>query len=293
MSSHLLTFPAMHPGESLYSIVSRYHVLIGHRIHITTIRELYERPFDLRLLFALPCKVNCFRSWLPGRLGITPEMITTRHTAWNYASLAPQFDSAVLERLASVKSSRGPGKRKALMKCLLDATITIRFCPQCANEEKQKYRESYWHTLHTLKGIRYCPVYRKPLQEIMTSDTSSLNRFITAEELMQGQCDNYREIASDNTSSEKEHLRLAELVNQILTADDAKIAELRKWLKKAENQKTGSILETIRNFGGDDFFRSIWTSDELMVRSELIEQNGIRALEPLEAAMFLYQNRCL
>ena len=50
---------------------------------------------------------------------------------------------------------------------------------------------------------------------------------------------------------------------------------------------------TIRNFGGDDFFRSIWTSDELMVRSELIEQNGIRALEPLEAAMFLYQNRCL
>ena len=110
---------------------------------------------------------------------------------------------------------------------------------------------------------------------------------------MQGQCDNYREITSDNTSSEKEHLRLAELVNQILTADDAKIAELRKWLKKAENQKTGSILETIRNFGGDDFFRSIWTSDELMVRSELIEQNGIRALEPLEAAMFLYQSRCL
>mgnify|MGYP002626151936 CR=1 FL=1 len=244
----------------------------------------------MRLLFALPCKVNRFRSWLPGRLGITPEMITIQHTAWNYASLTPEFDSNVLERLASVKSSRGRGKTRALMKCLLDKTITMRFCQQCAKEEKQKYGEPYWHTLHMLKGIRYCPVHREHLQTIMTSNASSLNRFITAEDVIQDQCDNHHlEIASDNRSLAEQQLKLAESVNQILKADDVTIAKLCKRLKGTD-QDTGSILETIHNFGGDDFFRSIWTPDEFMVRSRQIEQNGIKALEPLEAVMFLCQS---
>ncbi len=294
MSGRLLTFPRLYPGESLYSIISRYHSIIGHRIYITTTRELFENPFDLRLLFALPYKVNHFYKWLPASIGITPDVVTRNHTAWNYASLAYNFDGGVLEKLNSVKHRKGRGKRKALMKCLLTEEITLKYCSVCASDEVKKYGEPYWHVLHLLKGILLCPLHKTFLRKI-TLNSSTLNRYLTAEEIISAEGETQNEEYEEMTDPQfaDAHQRLAYTVLMVLNMNDIQKTSVIQYLKKAEKTTSSELLKMIHNFSGDSFFRSIWSSDELEERTRQISLLGVKAMEPLEIAILLSQNKVL
>lgn len=36
----------------------------------------------------------------------------------------------------------------------------IRFCPECAKEDREKYGETFWHRAHQIQRIRVCPKHR-------------------------------------------------------------------------------------------------------------------------------------
>jgi hypothetical protein len=42
---------------------------------------------------------------------------------------------------------------------------TLRFCPQCAAEERERLGEAYWHHLHQLSGLEICPEHEVWLEK--------------------------------------------------------------------------------------------------------------------------------
>ena len=39
----------------------------------------------------------------------------------------------------------------------------LRFCPSCIKEDTLTYGESYWHRLHQVPGVIFCPVHNEIL----------------------------------------------------------------------------------------------------------------------------------
>ncbi len=177
------------------------------------------------------------------------------------------------------------------MTCLLDDRITLRLCPLCAKEELEKDNEPYWHVLHLLKGIEFCPKHQIPLRTIRESSASSLNRYITAKDLLSEQPELLNPVPENEETIRfaEQYLRLADAVGKILDADEVRTAVLRKWLKKAESLKTSRIINAVRNFGGEDFLKTVLAPQELSAHEEQIRRHGIMALEPMELAMLLSQ----
>ena len=40
----------------------------------------------------------------------------------------------------------------------------FRFCPDCLKEDLEKHGETYWHRLHQIQGVIFCPVHKVALQ---------------------------------------------------------------------------------------------------------------------------------
>ena len=48
---------------------------------------------------------------------------------------------------------------------LLNESRFIRYCPECAKEDREKYGETYWHREHQIQKIRVCPKHRCFLED--------------------------------------------------------------------------------------------------------------------------------
>ena len=150
-------FPEIYPDELLYSQLARYHSRSGYARLVFTIADIYNNE---KLVHP---NVDFVNRYTPDAMQwITKyepwEVIAEQHTMYPaYIRFLPK-----LRRLDAVKGILScEGNWKNLM-CipLLNESRYIRYCPECAKADREKYGETYWHREHQIPRIRVCPKHR-------------------------------------------------------------------------------------------------------------------------------------
>lgn len=78
--------------------------------------------------------------------------------------LLPYYASVIEEELDWSDGLRAAIKVGCVRKRVSDPP-RLRYCMECAEEDKKRYGEEYWHRVHQLPGVVICPDHEIPLTE--------------------------------------------------------------------------------------------------------------------------------
>ena len=155
-------FPQPYPGESLYSVLCRYHVRSGNATAVKTIRQLFGRIVSLSSSLLLPTMLNCLDSWYMGGSGTDTETLLHEHTAFSLYTLKPPAPYEYYYPPDSTKPAFTvpTGRKKIQQRIIQHPSQQLRYCPVCAREQRIIYGEAYWQILPQLDGVEYCPTHK-------------------------------------------------------------------------------------------------------------------------------------
>ena len=156
----LTYFPTPYPGEWWYSVLCRYHVRSGHSKYATTINELYGgRPMvHGRLIPGGDC-ATILSNLPPGVLSI--DDVLANHTLLPYYTRF--FEANKKQQVWEVlRAGRGSGITSVRTQ-MPDGTEGLKYCPICYLLDTEKYGEPFWHRVHQIPLLGYCPMHKIPL----------------------------------------------------------------------------------------------------------------------------------
>ena len=156
-------FPELYSDELLYSWFARYYVKAGYLTLTDALEDLYihrytkpdieflnelkpdvvemmEKQYDMEYLIREHTMFSSYGRFLPKeRKKQAYEALLAMHGNFN-------------NLLAIPKNQRGTGRY-------------LRYCPLCAEEDRKRYGEAYWHRQHQIQGLRICGKHRCYLVE--------------------------------------------------------------------------------------------------------------------------------
>ncbi len=157
-------FPTLYPGELLYSGIARYQIRSGNLSPKANIEELFNSR-NITATADLPCGLDNLVQNLPTYSSVTADSLIQNHTLYPFYApfLPPKRAKQVNE---SMKSAKG-GNIHTTAGVMASSIFTpqyFRFCPDCLKEDLEKHGETYWHRLHQIQGVVFCPVHKVALQ---------------------------------------------------------------------------------------------------------------------------------
>lgn len=142
------------PDESFYSLCSRLHRLFGHAQPAATARLLFghsrrgSQP-------AFPTRLAQFISRTRGAFGTSVERILRSHSI-----AAFYFPWRTLRSRTLAVQACASGNLRALRAELAapqtDDKIPLRYCQQCAANDRSSSGVAYWHLCHQFPGVWIC-----------------------------------------------------------------------------------------------------------------------------------------
>lgn len=152
-----ICIPSTPPGITFFSIAVATHLLSGNSTKEQTLLHLFGRPYvRIASCFSASVCIAQARGTLPndvrllkqtGALGLyTSAMPSSRAELWLKA----------LQRRGPQHFATGVGQSllKSAMHC----------CPQCMQEDQQRFGVAYWHTVHQMPGVLHCPLHHIALR---------------------------------------------------------------------------------------------------------------------------------
>ncbi len=156
-------FPTLYPGELLYSGIARYQIRSGNLSPKANIEELFNSR-NITATADLPCGLDNLVQNLPPYSSVTADDLIQNHTLNPfYAPFLPPKRAKIVKE--SMKSEKG-GNIHTTAGVMASSIFTpqyFRFCPDCWHEDLDRYGETYWHRLHQIQGVIFCPVHQTPL----------------------------------------------------------------------------------------------------------------------------------
>ena len=150
-------FPEIYPDELLYSQLARYHSRSGYARLVFTIADIYnnEKLVHPSIDFVnryTPDAMQWITKYEPW------EVIAEQHTMYPaYIRFLPKLRR--IDAINGILSCEGNWKNLMCIP-LLNESRYIRYCPECAKADREKYGETYWHREHQIPRIRVCPKHR-------------------------------------------------------------------------------------------------------------------------------------
>jgi hypothetical protein len=159
----LLWFPTLYPDELLYSVFARYHVRSGNTSHKATTEELFGRR-TIRSVLDLPAHLNTLLDRMDSN--IEADDLIFNHTTFPYfaAFLLPKQAVQVKE---SMKGNKGSTihTRIGMAASNVKPKTNLWVCSDCIDEDMNNYGETYWHRIHQIPGVYFCPKHHTVLEE--------------------------------------------------------------------------------------------------------------------------------
>lgn len=151
-------FPASYPDELLYSQLARYYIKSGHIAYIFAAKELFHQSTDRPDVEFINRFSSAARSVVAKDCSI--EQIILKHTMFPYYGrfLPKERREKAFHALVSMET--GYKNYLAIPKSKDGKQRYLRYCPLCAQADRQRYGETYWHRIHQMTGIDICPVHK-------------------------------------------------------------------------------------------------------------------------------------
>lgn len=163
------------PGETLFSLASRFHFMSGRARSAHTSRLLFGAN---RGGFppAIPGRVKNFTNAFGQSLGTAREVVTT-HTVLPQL-LATRTRS--MQETIYLAAEQGPtGNLKAKLGLLASGfggLLPLKACRSCLEQDVPRHGTGYWYTEHLLTGVWICFRHGDPL-EILASMKTGQSRY--------------------------------------------------------------------------------------------------------------------
>lgn len=105
--------------------------------------------------------------------GLTPFEVVTKHTVVPYgvAYMAEEEAARLLDKLLGCQQNRQVGSITRVSSPVFN---TLRYCPDCCRESKQRFGETYWRRLHQLPGVLVCHEHNSLLLQSSMRTTGGL-----------------------------------------------------------------------------------------------------------------------
>jgi hypothetical protein len=132
----------------------------------------------------LPSNLDYLASVLPPNHNLTADLIIDKHTLLPF--YGPFIPPERLRQLRTdMRGNRGGSIHGRLG--ILTTNISLdflRYCPSCVEDDKKKFRETYWHRLHQVPGVKVCPTHKIFLKDSSIHIRNRVNHdaYITAEQ---------------------------------------------------------------------------------------------------------------
>lgn len=145
--------PEVYPDELFYSWVSRKFVHSGHALHSAVLREFFckrsDNPSKEFLGHLNEDALKVIRKVIPLR-----ELILQHTMVPQYARFIPLAE----KQEALHRMEHDYCDPHFLFPVLIrnEEDAFLRYCPACAQEDRETYGETYWHRKHQLRGARVC-----------------------------------------------------------------------------------------------------------------------------------------
>lgn len=152
----MIYLPEIYPDELVYSWFCRYYIHSGCLTHKMALRDIlysrYNNPSKEFLGHLAPSMLEAMQRMYP------IETMTLEHTMYpQYARFIPleqkknalyrmKYDFCDAHHLFAI-----------LPRCKDEQFL--KYCPMCANEDKQRYGETYWHRQHQIRNMQICPTH--------------------------------------------------------------------------------------------------------------------------------------
>jgi hypothetical protein len=177
-------FPTPHLDELLYSLCARFSARVGYSNAKAVPEELFGTS-GASATIDLPNNLCHLSAALPAGSSLTPERLLNRHTLLPFFSafLPPK---RVIQLEADMRDCRGQAgyMRSGVMASRVPTPSHLRLCPVCTQEDRQLFREAYWHRTHQVSGVEVCPSHGVFLEKSSVSRRAGRDnlQFITADE---------------------------------------------------------------------------------------------------------------
>ena len=176
-------FPNIYPDELLYSQLSRFYTKSGYLAYIYAAEDLFEKK-------TVKPNIEFINKFNNNALNIITkqnsiENIINNHTMFPYYSRFLNKERRNNAFSSLINMDENYHNLLCLPKSKNGDHRFIRYCPICANIDRKKYGETYWHRSHQLIGVNICPIHFCKLKNstIIISGKSSPS-LITAEEII-------------------------------------------------------------------------------------------------------------
>lgn len=174
-------FPEIYPDELVFSVCSRYHERMGYHTSSGSGRDMFGAPF-VRVAVDLPHRLGDLCKAMPFGHSYTPDRLLEQHTLYPlYASFVSPKHAARLRK--GIIATRGSVHAFAGALTIKLRSQLLRYCIECASEDRSKWEETYWHRIHNVTGVEVCPKHDVFLidSSVPIRRASSTDVFITAE----------------------------------------------------------------------------------------------------------------
>ncbi len=179
-------FPVPYPDELLYSICGRFHDRVRYPNKRSVVNELFGSTNAIAVV-DLPSHIGHLVSTLPPGYNYTTDHFI------NNCTLLPYYSPFLpLERVARIRADmigeNGPSihSRVGIMASKVALPLWLRFCSQCAEQDRERFGEAYWHRVHQVPGVEVCPIHKACLQNsnIRARDARVRYEFVPAERVL-------------------------------------------------------------------------------------------------------------
>lgn len=159
-------FPTPYPDEILYSILCRLHLRLGSPAACQTNQLLWGRRLGENLI--MPQMLDRITHRIPPEIGLTIQKLVDDHTLYPY--FRPFFYEERWQKLFERLRDEDVSKRKirhvaGVLGLNAPKIPFLRYCKDCWKEDVKTFGEAYWHRIHQLPGIIFCPKHSGPVYD--------------------------------------------------------------------------------------------------------------------------------
>ena len=150
-------FPAPYPDELVYSWFARYGMRTGYTNYRAIAEDLFiSNTAKPNLEFIIELNPEAYKVVTRYK---SFEAIIKQHTMFPYYVRFLPKERRVKAYKLLLKMDKGYNDALYSRKYKTQCRQSLRYCPMCVDEDRNKYGETYWHRIHQLDHIDICPVH--------------------------------------------------------------------------------------------------------------------------------------
>ena len=148
--------PEIYPDELVYSYLARYYVRSGYINYTFFAENIYVNKNTVP-------DIEFFNTFTKELLNVITknyslDYLIKNHTMFNCYARFIKYEKRK-QAYTAMRKMEG-GYYNLLSIPVSKVKRYLRYCPECAKEDREKYGETYWHRLHQMMGVNVCTKHK-------------------------------------------------------------------------------------------------------------------------------------